>query len=136
MMRFAVNVLCTAVAVWVATLLDGIDLTGKTLGENALTLVVVAAIFGVVNAVLKPLIHVVGCLFYILTLGLFALVVNGALFWFTGWIAGKLGLPFVVDGFWPGLWGALIVAVVSALLGLVFRPDDDPKPRRQPRPAR
>jgi putative membrane protein len=133
-MRFAVNVLCTAVAVWVSTLLDGIDLTGKTLTENALTLVVVAAIFGVVNAVLKPLIHIVGCLFYILTLGLFALVVNGALFGLTAWIAGKLGLPFVVDGFWPGLWGALIVAIVSALLGLVFRPDDDPKPT--PRPAR
>jgi putative membrane protein len=106
-MRFAVNVLCTAVAVWAATLVDGI-----------------AATFGVVNAVLKPLIHVVGCLFYVLTLGLFALVVNGALFLLTGWIAGRLGLPFEVDGFWPGLWGALIVAIVSALLGVVFRPGD------------
>jgi putative membrane protein len=135
-MRFAINVLCTAVAVWVATALDGIDLTGSTLAENALTLIVVAAIFGVVNAVLKPLIHIVGCLFYVLTLGLFALVVNGALFWFTGWIAGKLGLPFTVDGFWPGFWGALIVAVVSAVLGLIFRPGKDDDRRPAPRPAR
>jgi putative membrane protein len=123
-MRFAVNVLCTAAAVWVATLIEGIDLTGRTLAENALTLLVVAAIFGVVNAVLKPLIHVFGCLFYVLTLGLFALVVNGLLFLLTSWIAGELGLPFEVDGFWPGLWGALIVAVVSFLLGLFFRSED------------
>jgi putative membrane protein len=123
--RFAVNVVCTAIAVWVATLIDGIDLTGHTLAENALTILVVALIFGVVNVVLKPLIHTVGCLFYVLTLGLFALVVNGVLFVLTGWIAGKLGLPFVVNGFWAGLWGAIVVAVVSFVLGLVFRPAKD-----------
>jgi putative membrane protein len=125
MMRFAVNVVCTAIAVWAATLIDGIDVTGHTAAENALTILVVAAIFGVVNAVLKPLIHTVGCLFYVLTLGLFALVVNGLLFLLTGWIAGKLGLPFVVEGFWAGLWGAIVVAVVSFVLGLIFRPSED-----------
>ncbi|MDQ1653674.1 MAG: putative rane protein [Cryptosporangiaceae bacterium] len=125
MMRFAVNVICTAIAVWAATLIDGIDVTGHSTAENALTILVVAVIFGVVNAVLKPLIHTVGCLFYVLTLGLFALVVNGLLFLLTGWIAGKLGLPFVVDGFWAGLWGAIVVAVVSFVLGLIFRPSED-----------
>lgn len=125
MMRFAVNVICTAIAVWAATLIDGIDVTGHTAAENALTILVVAVIFGVVNAVLKPLIHTVGCLFYVLTLGLFALVVNGLLFLLTGWIADKLGLPFVVDGFWAGLWGAIVVAVVSFVLGLIFRPSED-----------
>jgi putative membrane protein len=125
MMRFAVNVICTAIAVWAATLIDGIDVTGHSTAENALTILVVAVIFGVINAVLKPLIHTVGCLFYVLTLGLFALVVNGLLFLLTGWIAGKLGLPFVVDGFWAGLWGAIVVAVVSFVLGLIFRPSED-----------
>ncbi|MCW2503979.1 MAG: hypothetical protein JWO79_2263 [Actinomycetia bacterium] len=125
MMRFAVNVICTAIAVWAATLIDGIDVTGHSTAENALTILVVAVIFGVVNAVLKPLIHTVGCLFYVLTLGLFALVVNGLLFLLTGWIAEKLGLPFVVDGFWAGLWGAIVVAVVSFVLGLIFRPSED-----------
>jgi putative membrane protein len=124
-MRFAVNVISTAIAVWAATLIDGIDVTGHSAAENALTILVVAVIFGVVNAVLKPLIHTVGCLFYVLTLGLFALVVNGLLFLLTGWIADKLGLPFVVDGFWAGLWGAIVVAVVSFVLGLIFRPSED-----------
>lgn len=124
-MRFVVNLLSTAFAVWIATALDGIDLTGDTVAANVGTLLAVAAIFGVVNAVLKPLLKLVGCLFYIVTLGLFALVVNGLLFWFTGWLADALELPFQVDGFWPGFWGALIVAVVTFVLGLVLRSDDD-----------
>jgi putative membrane protein len=124
-MQFLTNVVVTAFAVWVATALDGIDLTGSSLAENVLTLAVVAVLFGVVNAVLKPIIKVLGCLFYVLTLGLFALVVNGLLFWLTGWLADRVGLPFEVDGFWPGFWGALIVAVVSFVLGLFLRPSKD-----------
>jgi putative membrane protein len=124
-MRFVVNLLCTAFAVWVSTAIHGIELTGSSFAENAVTLIAVAALFGVVNAVLKPLIKLVGCLFYVLTLGLFAVIVNGLLFWLTAAIADRLHLPFHVDGFWPGLWGALIVAVVSFVLGLLLRPDDD-----------
>ncbi len=88
------------------------------------TLVAVAVIFGLVNAVLRPLIKVVGCGFYLLTLGLIALVVNGLLFMLTGWIAGELDLPFVVDGFWPAVFGALLVSIVSWALNL-FVPDGD-----------
>ena len=125
MMRFLVNVVCTAFAVWVATALDGIDLTGGSVGANIATLLAVAVLFGLINAVIKPVIKVVGCAFYVLTLGLFALVVNGLLFWLTGWLADRIGLPFEVDGFWAGLWGALIVAVVSFVLGVFVRPGDE-----------
>jgi putative membrane protein len=123
MMRFLLNVVFTAFAVWVATALDGIDLTGDTTLANVGTLLLVALLFGLINAVLKPIIKVVGCLFYIVTLGLFALVVNGLLFWLTGWLADELGLPFQVDGFWAAFWGALIVSVISFVLGLLIRPE-------------
>jgi putative membrane protein len=118
--QLLVNVVCTAFAVWVATAIPGIDLGGGSVGAQIGTLLLVAIIFGLVNAVLKPIIKVVGCAFYVLTLGLFALVVNGLLFWLTSWLAGELGLPFEVDGFWPALWGALIVSIVTFVLGLLI----------------
>jgi putative membrane protein len=91
----------------------------------------VALIFGIINATLKPLIKVVGCAFYVLTLGLIALVVNGLLLWLTSWVAGKLSLPFHVAGFWPAFWGAIIVGLVSWVLNLLIgdkRPRDDDEP--------
>ncbi|GAB3549575.1 putative membrane protein [Actinopolyspora lacussalsi] len=126
-MALVVHILITAVAVWVTTALPGIalgDQGGGTDGvaTQALTLLVVAVVFGIVNVVLKPVAKTLGCLLYILTLGLFGLVVNALLFWLTSWIAGNLDLPFHVDGFWPAFWGAIIVTVVSsALHGLVRR---------------
>ena len=120
-MGFLIRVVVTAVALWVATwLVGGIDVVGDTTTTNALTLLAVAAIFGVVNALLKPIIKTVGCIFYVLTLGLIALVVNALLFLLTGWLADQLGLPFQVTGFWPAFWGALVVAVVSWLITLVL----------------
>lgn len=88
------------------------------------TLLLVAVIFGVVNAVLQPVIKTVGCGFYLLTLGLIALVVNGLLFLLTSWIADQAGLPFAVDGFWPAaVLGALFVSIVTWILGAVLDRD-------------
>lgn len=115
-MEFLYRVLATAAAVWVATLLPGISLLTDSTGTKVATLVVIALVFGLVNAVIKPLIKVVGCVLYILTFGLIGLVVNGLLFWFAGWVAGHFGLPFRVDGFWAGVLGAIVVAVVSFVL--------------------
>ena len=103
-----------------ATIVPGISLTGDAAWENVLTLIAVALIFGVINAVLKPIIKVVGCVFYILTLGLIALVVNALLFLLTGWVADQLSLPFEVDGFWPAFWGAIVVALVSWAITLAL----------------
>jgi putative membrane protein len=117
---FVIRILATAVALWVSTALPGIDLTGDSTLANALTLIVVAVIFGVINAVLKPIIKVIGCVFYILTLGLIALVVNALLFLLTSWIAEQFDLPFEVDGFWPAFWGAIIVGVVGWAITLAI----------------
>lgn len=119
-MGFLIRLAITAVALWITTLIvPGVEVTGRSGANNALTLIVVALIFGVVNAVLKPVIKVVGCVFYLLTLGLFALVVNALLFLLTDWIARGLDLPFHVNGFWAAFWGAIVMAVVTWLISVV-----------------
>lgn len=117
-----ITILVTAVALWISTLLlSGITLGGSSTPRKIGTLIAVAIIFGLVNGVLRPIIKFVGCAFYLLTLGLVALVVNGLLFLLVSWIAKQLTLPFHVDKFWPtAVLGALIVAVVSWLIELVI----------------
>ena len=134
-MRFLLRVLVSAAALGVATwAVSGITLPAAGGWSKAGTLLVVALIFGIINATLKPLIKVVGCAFYVLTLGLVALVVNGLLLWLTSVIAGDLTLPFHVAGFWPGFWGAIIVGLVSWVLNLFIR---DNRPRdEEPPPVR
>ena len=118
-MRFLLRVLASAAALAVATaVVPGIELQTASLGSRILTLIGVALIFGVVNAVLKPIVKTIGCAFYVFTLGLIALVVNALLLWLTSYLAGKLKLPFHITGFWPAFWGAIIVGVVGWLLNL------------------
>ncbi|MGQ0480597.1 MAG: phage holin family protein [Pseudonocardia sp.] len=121
MLALAIKVAVNAVALWIATVLvDGINLGGRDETVRIGTLVVVALIFGVVNAVLKPIIKTVGCAFYLLTLGLIGLVVNALLFLLVGYLAEQIGLPFSVDGFWPAFLGAIVVALVGFVLHLII----------------
>jgi putative membrane protein len=134
-MRFVLRVLVSAAALGVATwAVSGIELLAGSDWTRVGTLLAVALIFGLINATLKPLIKVVGCAFYVLTLGLIALVVNGLLLWLTSVIAGDLNLPFHVTGFWPAFWGAIIVGLVSWLLNLLIgdkrRRNEEPPPVR------
>lgn len=124
-MKILIRVIITAIALWAATLLPGIALTTASTPRKALTLVIVAIIFGLINAFLKPIVKTFGCVFYVLTLGLFALVVNGLLLWLASWTAGKMNLPFHVSGFWAAFWGAIVVGVVSWLLNLFVHDDRD-----------
>lgn len=117
-MEFLYRVGATAVAVWLATFLPGINLLPASGPAQVGTLIGIALLFGLVNSVIKPLIKVVGCVLYILTFGLIGLVVNGLLFLLVGWIAGKLDLPFEVTGFWAGVLGAIVVSVASFVLTL------------------
>jgi putative membrane protein len=126
-MKLLLRILIPAAALGIAHLLvSGIELTRGSDLAKAGTLILVALIFGVVNAVLKPIVKTIGCLFYVLTLGLIGLIVNGLLLWLCSWVAGKLSLPFHITGFWPAFWGAIIVGIVGWLLNLVF----DEKGRR------
>jgi putative membrane protein len=75
-------------------------------------------VFGVVNAFIRPVAKILTFPLIIVTLGLFALVVNGLMLWLTSSLAGALGLAFHVGGFWPAFWGAIVVSVVSTILSL------------------
>ena len=120
-MRFLLRVAVSAAALAVATaVLPGIQLTAGSTISKLLTLIAVALIFGVINAFLKPIIKTIGCLFYILTLGLVALVVNALLLWLASVVAGWLSLPFHITGFVPAFLGALIISVVTWLLSMLI----------------
>ncbi|GAA3279347.1 phage holin family protein [Dactylosporangium vinaceum] len=130
-MGILIRLAVSAFTVWLATfVISGITVSGDT-GKKVLTLIAVAAIFGVVNAVLRPIIKTIGCFAYVLTLGLISLVVNGALLLLTSKIAETLDLPFHVDKFWPtAVLGALFIGIVSWLLNF-FVPDGKDKKRRR-----
>jgi putative membrane protein len=116
-----VNALALAAAAW---LLDGITITGSSDTDRLITLILVALIFGVVNAVVGTVVKIISIPFIILTLGLLIFVINALMLMLTGWISEQLDLNFHVDGFWTALWGAIIVSVTSWLLGVVL-PDRD-----------
>lgn len=122
LLRIIVSAAALGVAAWVV---PGIVLTGTSTVAKVVTLLVVAVIFGLVNAILKPVIKTVGCAFYLLTLGLVAIVVNGLLLWLTSWIAyTKLSEPFHITGFAAAVEGALIVGVVTWLIHLVLSDEE------------
>jgi putative membrane protein len=119
-MRILLKLVVTAAALWAAAvLIPGIHLHTHSTATKAGTLLLVALIFGIINAVLKPIAKTVGCLAYVVTLGLISIVVNGLLFWLTSYVAGKLSVPFHVSGFAPAVLGALFVGLVGWLLSLI-----------------
>ncbi len=123
-MKILIGIIVSAAALGVAAwVVPGIVVTGHSDASKAETLLAVAVIFGVINTVLKPVIKTVGCAFYVLTLGLVALVVNGLLLWLASYVAGQLKLPFHVTGFVAAVEGALIVGVVTWVLHLMLRDD-------------
>lgn len=88
---------------------------------NWIYFVVLALIFGLVNALLRPIISMLTCPLIILTLGLGTLLINTLMFYLAGQIGMSLGgYGFTVDGFWPAFWGALVVSVVSFILSILF----------------
>lgn len=115
--RLLVNAIALAAASW---LVSGITLQGATTGKRVLTLLIVAAIFGIVNAIVKPVVKVLSFPLLILTLGLLTFVINAAMLLLTSWITGKLDVQFHVDGFWSALFGALIISVVGMILNAVL----------------
>ena len=118
LISWLINALALGVAVWL--------LPGITVGENAwLAVALMAVIFGLVNALIRPLVKFLTCLINVITLGLFTLIINALMLWLSGWIAQQLGVNFKVDGFLWAFIGALVISVVSFVLNLIFRRGDD-----------
>jgi putative membrane protein len=113
-MQFLLRLVITAVALWVATrFVPGISHHG-----TPLSLLGVAVVFGVVNAFIGGIVKLFALPITIVTLGLFALVINGLLLWLTGAVSQSLGLGFQVAGFVPAFWGALVIGITRAVLNL------------------
>jgi len=119
--RLLLRLLASAVALAVAAgLVDGISVGPGTDTERALTLLGVAIIFGLVNAIVRPILRLLTLPLVVLTLGLFLLVLNALMLLLTEWIAKQFDLAFQVDGFWSAVLGALIVTIVSFLINIVL----------------
>lgn len=120
-MRFvtwvAVNALALSAATW---LLDGITVTGETTSDRLLVMLGVALVFGVINAVVRPIVSLLALPFIILTLGLLIFVINAAMLLLTSAIAEQVGLAFRVEGFWTAVIGAIVISLVSTLLAAVL----------------
>lgn len=123
-MSLLLKIVVNGVALWVASLiLDGIDLaeSSSSTTSKLLTIGAVALVFGILNAVIKPILMVLSLPLLVLTLGLFTFIVNALMLSLTSWLSGLLGLDFTVqDFFWDAVLGALIITIVSMLLNAVI----------------
>lgn len=121
MRKFLIRWLVNAAALYAAIrLVPGIHLQAETAG-SWMTILLLALVFGLLNALLRPLLMVLTCPLIILTLGLGTLLVNTLLFSLTGWVGTQFGWGFTVDGFWSAFFGALVVSLVSIVLALFLK---------------
>jgi putative membrane protein len=126
-LRLLANMGALALATW---LLSGITLTAPSTERKVLTLLIVALIFGVVNAIVKPIFTLVTAVAVVLTLGLFLIVINALMLLLTSWISDQVDLGWSVNGFWTAVLGSLIVSIVSFVVN-AFIPDKDERRRRR-----
>ena len=131
MRRFVVRAVVNAIALWLTTVLfaafgqgDGVRVVAyaNDVVSVVLTFLLLGLIFGIVNGVLGTAIRIVAFPLYLLTLGLISLVVNGLLFLLVSWISDVIGFGLVVDGFWWGVLGALVLGVIGFIVGAILRP--------------
>ena len=120
---FLLRAVVTGFALWVVTLVvSGISFVGgDTTWEKIGIIFVVALIFGLVNAIIKPIVQIVSIPLYILTLGLFHIVINAFMLWITAWITRETthwGLQ-IDDFWWTAIWAAIVLSIVSWALSLV-----------------
>jgi putative membrane protein len=115
--KIVVNAGALAVAAW---LFSGIRIGGRSVTDELVTLLVVAAVFGVVNAVVAPLVKLLSLPFILLTLGLLLWVINAGMLLLTAAVADAAGMRFFVDSFLTALGGALVISVVSWVLELAL----------------
>jgi len=113
-MGFLIGILVNAVALFVAVQVTDLDFTGEWYQWLALALV-----FGVLNAIVKPILKLLTLPITMVTLGLFLLILNAIMLFLTGWVAGLFGLTFTVD-FLSALLGGIVIAVVGTVLHRVL----------------
>jgi putative membrane protein len=113
--RWAINVVALYAAI---AIMNGHGITPQS--TNWLSFIWLALIFGLVNALLRPLLTFLTCPLIILTLGLGTLLINTLLFYLSGQIGNAFQVGFTVDSFLPAFLGALILSVISFILNIIF----------------
>lgn len=124
-MRLVLRLIVTAAALWLTTLLvPGIKVVPYSDGTAAwvVTFLFVALIFSLVNSTVGVVLKVLSFPLYVLTLGLFSLIINGLLLLIVEWLSRLFGFGLTVEGFWWGVWAAFVMGVFSWLIGLFVRP--------------
>ena len=117
-MKLVLRILVNALALGAAAyLVPGIEAGSPT------SVLLIALVFGVLNALVRPFLKLLSCPFIVLTLGLFTLVLNAAMLLLTAKLGQAFGIDFRVDGFWTAFLGALIVSVVSVVLSWILIDD-------------
>jgi putative membrane protein len=136
MTRFFLRWIINAVALYVAIVVVNGTIGGISLQSHAwYAYLWMALIFGLVNALLRPLIALLTCPLIVLTLGLFTLIINTFLFYVVGWIGSFFGVGYTVNSFLSALLGAIVVSLVSIVLSLLLRDELHPR-HRGPGPRR
>ncbi|MEV6137405.1 phage holin family protein [Nocardia sp. NPDC051990] len=127
-MQLLIRLIINAVAIWLAAAwVDKIEILSpadKGNGGKVIVILVIAVVFTVVNAVIKPIVKLLSLPLVVVTLGLFLLVINALMLWLTAKITETTDYGLRVDGFWAAVWGGIIVAVVNWVLGILV-PDGD-----------
>jgi putative membrane protein len=120
-MAFLVRVLINGVAIWLATLiLPGLSIVGGDTGWQQLVIILlIALVFGIVNAIVKPIVAILSIPLYILTLGLFTIVVNALMLMLTAWITEATDWGLRIDNFGVACWAGIIIAIVSLVLSVL-----------------
>jgi putative membrane protein len=129
MTKFILRLIINAIGLYLAVLiLPGIDMQDS---GNLVSILWLALIFGLVNALVRPLLNLLTCGLIVLTLGLFTLVINTFLFWLTSVIGQSFGVGLILSDpiWWNAFLGALVVSVVSIIMTMILK--DEMKGRRK-----
>lgn len=116
--RWIIATIAVLVTAWI---IPGITITG----DGIIVALAVAVILGLVNAIIRPILILLSCGCIVLTLGVFMLVVNAASLWLASWFSQLLGIGFYVDGFFPALFGSIVISLISWLLSIFLIGEDE-----------
>ncbi|RMG93197.1 MAG: phage holin family protein [Chloroflexi bacterium] len=121
LIRWGIN----AIALWAAIqIVPGLDHDG-----TGVSLLMIALIFGLVNALVRPFLLLLTCPLVLLTLGVFLLVINTVMLSLTIWISSLFDLGMSSSGFWATFFGALVISIVSGVINLLIKDDDERETR-------
>ena len=117
LMRIIVNTIAVAIVIWLVPGIHGPQFGGL---DSIIQYLIIGIIFGLVNAILKPILSLLTCPLVMLTLGLFIFVINGFLLWLTSILAQSFGISFAIDGLGPLIIGTILISIVSFVLNLII----------------